>query len=303
MRLLRIVALILFAGVIVIAGLFVSALGASNRNSAEKKDFVIVAGESTAQIATRLEQEHVIKNSFSFFVYMKLIGGKLLPGTYEVSPAQSATEIGWLIGSGRYKTEHITIIEGWRASQIAEYLTAEKKMKGVSDFLEKASPYEGFLFPDTYEVRSDITSDDLIKLLRDNFATKTAQLHVTPETVILASIVEREAQSDADRAPIAGVYSNRLKKGMRLEADPTVQYAKGSWKIITRDDYHSVVSPYNTYLNDGLPPGPICNPGLASLKAAAMPANHEFIYFFHAQGETHFSKTLAEHNAQVAKYF
>ncbi len=303
MRLLKIVALILFLGALTLGGLFVSNLSSVNADSSEKREFKIETGESTADIARRLEEQSLIRNSFSFFVYMKLVGGKLLPGIYEVSPSQSASAIGWAIGSGRYKTEKLTIIEGWRVTQIAEYITTVKKLANAEDFLSKATPFEGYLFPDTYEVRLDITSDQLIEMMRENFKKKTKDLTITPETVILASIVEREAQSETDRAPVAGVYSNRIKLGMKLDADPTIQYAKGSWKAITRDDYRSTISPYNTYLNNGLPPGPICGPGLASLKAAVDPAEHDYLFFFHAKGQTHFSKTLSEHSAKVAQYF
>lgn len=302
MRLLKTVAVILFVAVVVVSAIFISALGAKDADTTANKEFLVTAGESTTDISQRLEKEGLIKNGFAFFVYMKLIGGKLLPGTYEFSSSQSATQIGWLLGSGRYKTAKITIIEGWRVTQMADYLAKEKKLKNVTDFAEIAAQYEGYLFPDTYEIKVDATSEEIIELMRENFKKKTAALKVTPETVILASIVEREAQSESDRAPIAGVYSNRVKKGMRLEADPTIQYAKGSWKIITRDDYRSVISPYNTYLNDGLPPGPIASPGLASLEAASNPAVHDYLYFFHAKGETYFSKTLAEHTAKVAQY-
>lgn len=303
MRRFKVVALILFLFVLVVVGVFVSNLGPVNAESEAKTEFVVTAGTSSSEIAKQLEERQLIKNSFSFYVYLKLIGGKILPGTYEISPAESASSIGWTLGSGKYKTARLTIIEGWRITQIADYIQNEKKLTNVADFAAKAAGLEGYLFPDTYDVRVDISSDALIKLMRDNFTQKTAGLKLTPETVILASIVEREAQSQSDRAPIAGVYSNRIKIGMKLDADPTVQYAKGSWKMITRDDYRNTISPYNTYLNEGWPPGPICSPGLAALQAAANPANHDYLFFFHAQGQTHFSKTLTEHTTKVAQYF
>jgi len=303
MRRFKVVALILFLIVLGLVGVFVNNLGAAKPDATDKSEFVVTAGTSTTEVAQQLERDGLIKNSFSFYVYLKLINGKILPGTYEITPAQSASAIGWMLGSGKYKTARLTIIEGWRVSQIADYIIEEKRLTNVGDFLEKASPLEGYLFPDTYDVRIDISSQALIDLMHDNFTTKTAGLKITPETVTLASIVEREAQSQSDRAPIAGVYSNRIKAGMKLDADPTVQYAKGSWKAITRDDYRNTISPYNTYLNDGLPPGPICSPGLASLEAAAQPADHDYLFFFHAKGQTHFSKTLAEHSAKVAQYF
>lgn len=302
MRLLKIVAIILFVGIVAIGAVFTVSLGAVNAETTVKKDFVIVAGESTSAVAQRLENEGLVKNSFAFFVYMKMVGAKILPGIYELSASESATTIGTSIGSGKYKTAKLTIIEGWRVTQIAEHLT-EKKLTKTADFASKAVEYEGYLFPDTYEVRIDITTEALIKLMRDNFEKKTAKLKLTPETVILASIVERESQADTDRPLVAGVYSNRVKIGMRLEADPTVQYAKGSWASITVDDYRSVQSSYNTYLNDGWPPGPIANPGLKSLEAAVAPASHDYLFFFHAKGQTHFSKTLAEHRSKVNQYF
>lgn len=303
MRSFKVIALILFIGIAVVAGVFITNLGPANTDNSEEVEFIVREGMSTTEVANTLEEKKLIKNSFSFFVYVKLIGGKILPGVYDVAPTQSASAIGWMLGSGKFKTARVTIIEGWRISQMADYLIEEKKLTNVADFAQKAAAYEGYLFPDTYEVRIDISSDNLIKLMRDNFTEKTAGLRITPETIILASIVEREAQSQSDRAPIAGVYSNRLKIDMKLDADPTVQYAKGSWKAITRSDYQSVISPYNTYLNKGLPPGPICSPGLASIQAAAAPADHEYLFFFHAKGQTHFSKTLAEHSAKVAQYF
>lgn len=303
MRYLKLSALVLLFIVVVVAGIFINSLGPIDADSSVKKDFVVISGQSTTEISEKLKREGLIKNSFSFYVYMKLLGGKILPGTYELSPSNSASQTGFTLGSGKLKTERLTIIEGWRASQIAEYIINDKKLKNVADFLEKAEKYEGYLFPDTYEVKVDVTSDELIAILRDTFVKKTKELNLTPETVILASIVEREAQTESDRPQVAGVYSNRIKIGMRLEADPTVQYAKGSWASITVADYRSTISPYNTYLNDGLPPGPISNPGVASLKAAKDPAVHDYIFFFHAKGETHFSKTLAEHRAKVNQYF
>ncbi len=303
MRSFKIIALILFLAILTVVGVFISNLGAVGAEDSSATEFVVVEGTSTSEVARQLEEDGLIKNSFSFFVYIKLIGGKILPGVYEIAKSQSASSIGWMLGSGKYKTSRVTIIEGWRVAQMAEYFIEEKKLTNVADFEEKAIPYEGYLFPDTYDVRIDISSDNLIKLMRDNFKEKTAALRITPETIILASIVEREAQSQSDRAPIAGVYSNRIKIDMKLDADPTIQYAKGSWKSITRSDYQSVISPYNTYLNKGLPPGPICSPGLASIQAATNPAEHNYLFFFHAKGQTHFSKTLAEHSAKVAQYF
>lgn len=303
MRRFKIIAVILFLIVLVLAGVFITNLGPVRAEDAEKVEFKVKEGTSTSEVTQQLEREGLIKNSFSLYVYLKLIGGKILPGVYEVTPSQSASDIGWMLGSGKYKTVRLTIKEGWWASDIESELVEELSLEQMVGFTEKAKAYEGYLFPDTYELRVDATIDQVIKTLRDNFVTRTKGLKVEPDVVILASIIEREA-TKSDRAAISGVYFNRIKIGMRLEADATIQYAKGSPNYIVRvEDYRSVVSPYNTYLNDGMPPGPISNPGLESINAALNPEDHDYLFYFHAQGQTHLSKTLAEHRAKVAKYF
>lgn len=303
MRVYKIVAGFVLALIIIVAVSFITLLGAKDKESQTKVDVVIIAGESRAEIAQKLVGQNLIKSSFAFTLYSRFIGGKILPGTYELSPAQSGSAIAEQISAGRYKTVQITIIEGWRATDMEKYLVEEKKLTQLSGFAKAAQPYEGYLFPDTYEVKVDVTVGDLIILMRENFTTRTKALKINPEIVILASIVEREAKADSERSAIAGVYANRMKIGMRLQADPTVQYGKGDWKATTLGDYQSVISPYNTYLNDGLPPGPICSPGLKSIEAAISPAPHDYLYFFHAKGQSYFSKTLAEHQAKVRQNF
>lgn len=125
-------------------------------------------------------------------------------------------------------------------------------------------------------------------------------MNLSRQDVIIASIVEREAKFDEDRPKIARVYLNRLELGMKLEADPTVQYAKGSWDAIKLSDYQNVNSSYNTYLHAGLPPGPICNPGLESLQAVLSPDSNDYLYFFHkTDGHAVYSKTLEEHRSKL----
>lgn len=303
MLVLKRIALGLLGLVIVLAIIFIVLLAPKNKESTEKVAFVVAANQRSADISQNLEKSGVIKNGFAFYLYLKLINGKILPGTYELSANQSASDIAGQLASGKFKVAKITIIEGWRASQMEDYLVKEKKLTQLVGFTALAEPDEGYLFPDTYEVKIDVTSVELIKLMRETFDKKTKDLRITPETVILASIVEREAQGDEDRSLIAGVYANRVRQGIRLEADPTIQYAKGNWAAVTLAEYKSIISPYNTYLNNSWPPGPICSPGLKSLEAAAKPATHDYIYFFHAKGQTYFSKTYAEHQAKVRQYF
>lgn len=302
MKALKISAIALLVIIALLAATVTYLLSPVDRSDESKVDFVVSEGQKSAEVAKGLEEKGLIRNSFAFYLYLKAIDGKILPGIYELSVARSGSEIANQLASGKLKTSKITLIEGWRATQMEAYLVEEKKLTGLKGFGVEAQPYEGYLFPDTYHVKVDITTPELIELLRSTFNEKTSKLRLTPETVILASIVERESRSDADRPLVAGVYANRIRLGMKLDADPTVQYAKGSWAAITLSDYRQTISPYNTYINSGWPPGPICSPGLASLEAAAAPADHDNLFFFHAKGETHFSKTLAEHQAKVRQY-
>jgi UPF0755 protein len=173
-------------------------------------------------------------------------------------------------------------------------------------------PVEGFLFPDTYEFRADATPEEIVQALLENFERR-----VPPETraraeqlgrpfyqvLIVASIVEREAAVPEERPVIASVFYNRLRENMPLQADPTVQYALGSpgnwWPSLdTVPDLAAVVSPYNTYRNAGLPPGPICNPGLAAIQAALSPAQTDYLYFVtrgDGSGAHVFARTYEEH--------
>lgn len=290
-----------------IIGAFVATiflLGPRDANASEKTEISITEGMTRSEVAELLVDNKLIKSKFAFYVYSKLSNSTIFPGIYEISASDSATTIASLFSEGKFKVVRITIKEGWWASDIESELVEEKKMEQMVGFTKAAIKYEGYLFPDTYELKVDATIEQVIKLLRDNFEKRTEGLNIDPDVVILASIVEREAKGPSDRAAIAGVYLNRLKLGMRLEADATIQYAKGSSRaIVTVSDYRDVISPYNTYLNDGLPPGAIANPGLESIKAVLNPDKHDYLYYFHAKGQTFFSKTYAEHDAKVDQYF
>lgn len=222
----------------------------------------------------------------------------------------------------------ITIPEGYRREQIAAALE-EKGITGADDFVQTTKNDEGMLFPDTYRFFPSTTANDVRDRLRTTYNEKVADLGtVSKDALIIASIVEREARTDAERADIAGVYWNRYNAGFGLGADPTVQYGKESntldeqlstattvaergavlrgfsfWQPITRADYTGVDSIYNTYKITTLPPGPICNPGVASIAAALHPTKHQYYYFFHtADGKAIYSKTLEEHNRNKATY-
>lgn len=203
----------------------------------------------------------------------------------------------------------ITIVEGKRREEIALQLESA----GITTeeaFLAASRDVEGKLFPDTYRFFPNTPAEEVVSTLTSTFSKKTSTQKPSQDDIILASIIEREARNDAERAIISGVYTNRLKIGMKLDADPTVQYAKDSqqanqvrdfsyWSTITRADYKGVISPYNTYLNTGLPPSPICNPGVKSIIAAQNPATHTYFYFAHRNGQLLLSKTLAEHESKL----
>jgi len=201
----------------------------------------------------------------------------------------------------------VTIPEGWRREQIAKVLD-QAGVCSYADFMSASQGMEGYLFPDTYRFFHNTPASQVVATMTANFAKRTAGLNPTANQLILASIVEREAKYETERAPIAGVYTNRLKVGMVLEADPTVQYARDNqeasenlsyWAPITQADYHTIQSPYNTYLHTGLPPGPIDNPGLPSIIAAINPEKNSYYYFFQRNGNIYLSKTLAEHLSKL----
>jgi UPF0755 protein len=289
--------------VVAIAAIFTIELQPQSKNSSTKQDIKIEQNASRLSVAKELKNKNLIKSDFFFYAYLKLTKSTILPGVYELSPSTSATMIAQTISSGKSKTVKVTFIEGWRATDMEKYLVEERNLSQMVGFASKAQNYEGYVFPDTYDLKVEITQDELLQEMLDNFKERTKDLKLAPDLVSLAAIVEREAANDNERQAIAAVYANRMKQGMKLEADPTIQYALGNWKAVTLSQYRSVISPYNTYLNDGLPPGPICNPGLASLRAATTPEDHSYLYFFHAKGETYFSNTYEEHTAKVRKYF
>jgi UPF0755 protein len=289
---------------------------------------------------------------FEAYVRVNGLAGKLQAGAYTLSPSMTPMEISKTLQHALAPSVSVTIPEGWRLEQTADSLAASGVLDGpeyrklASDptwrpssgsgsaaptsysFLDSraaGATLEGYLYPDTYELPKDgARAQDLLRRQLDNFARVAApvfeqaaaegstglSLH---EVVTLASIVEREAVLDEERPMIAGVYLNRLAKGMKLDADPTVQYAMGYqaesgqwWKTpVSLDEYSQVESPYNTYLHEGLPPGPIASPGIASIRSVLFPSKHESLYFValpDGSGRHAFSRTYEEHLENVRRY-
>ena len=275
--------------------------------------FTISAGEQPASVAARLEQAGLIQSAEAFRAYLVYSGldTSMQAGQFNLSPALSAMQIAERLQDATPQQVKFVVLPGWRMEEIAaslptsglqitadQFLAAARDPRSSFDYLLPGSSAEGFLFPDQYTVPRSMLADQLVALLLNHF-----DLALTPElrdgiskqglninqAVILASIVQREAVQDDEQPIIASVFYNRLAAGMNLETDPTIQYALGFdaatnswWKSPLSLDDLKIDSPYNTYTNPGLPPGPIANPSLTALRAVAFPATTTY-YFFRAR--------------------
>ena len=298
---------------------------------ADSRPFVIARGETAGQIAKRLEQEGFIRSAlaFDFVLYETERENALQSGTYTVSAALTPRELAKLFEKAPGEQIVLRIIEGWRLTEVATavnkafpaitkeaFTTAAvvgERKNTVLAGLDAKTTLEGYLFPDTYFMRPDMTAPQIVEALLDTFERKVgttlraaaAERKVAIyDMVKLASIVEREARDRSESATIAGVYTNRLRIGMKLDADPTVQYAIGEWRELSLDDL-KIESPYNTYRNAGLPPTPIANAGVAALEGSARPADVPYFYFVaknDGTGQHAFAITIEEHEANRVKY-
>ena len=288
---------------------------------------VIESGLGGREIIDLLVAEGILRHPRLSRLYLRLArpGDSLKAGEYGFYDSATPIEVLDKLVRGRVLTHRVTILEGLTLEETArhladsgfgdldEFITAMRSPELISDLDEQAEDLEGYLFPDTYAFASGTDEAEIVAILVAHARRQLAR-HIEPllaskpdwslrETVILASIVEKEALVDAERATIAGVYANRLARNMGLYADPTVIYAlkrRGEWDGNLRRPDLKLDSPYNTYRYPGLPPGPISSPGLASLKAAADPAEVPFLYFVSRNDGTHaFAETLAEHNQNV----
>jgi len=271
-----------------------------NPFSVKEVFFHVEKGQGSKAIALNLENQGLIWWGPLFQAYVLVIGasGDLQAGTYQFSPSMNILTIAGKFTSGDIAKARITIPEGFTSKQIHEKLKNVTRSDPVT--LEK---YEGYLFPDTYEILYGLELEKIIKIMTDNFNKKTATLKITPEVVIMASLLEKEVQTKEDKEIVSGIFWKRIKSGKPLESCATIAYIKGvsQWRYSYEDT--RIESPYNTYLNLGLPSGPIGNPGLESIEAAIYPQDSDYWYYLSTpEGETIFSKTLEEHNYAKSKY-
>jgi len=315
------------AAAVVVAGLwfYQTALHATGYPAATTH-VVIPVGSTFSEIAADLTEKGVIGNAFAFRLLAKLTHAETDVHAGEFRFDAHLTErqvLQQLQSGGAQIAVWVTIPEGFTAKEIAARLADAHVSDAVS--LEHAfatshltvdgtrtKTLEGFLFPSTYLVPTDASADVVAKQMTDQFAlelprdaaVKAKALHLTvPQVVTVASLVEREAKVDSERALMAGVYYNRLRLGMPLQVDAAIEYALPEHKTELSFRDLAIDSPYNTYKYAGLPPTPIANPGKASLDAAFNPQKSDYLYYVYmGNGHSAFAKTLAEHNANVAKY-
>jgi len=280
---------------------------------------VIKRGEKLNSIAQRLKKEELIRNplAFKIVVYTQGLRGKIQAGSFQLSPGWNLYEIARALTLG-IEDIWLTFPEGWRKEEFAQRLAANLENFNIQEFLSLTKDLEGYLFPDTYLIPKSASPSAIVKILTNNFEKKTKDLKVSYQDLILASIVEREVKHEEDRPIVAGILTKRLKEGWLLQVDATVQYAVANkqfenlkigqlenfdwWPEITENNL-GIDSPYNTYRYKGLPPTPICNPGLAALKAVLNPLPTDYwFYLSDKEGKIHFAKTLEEHQENIIRY-
>lgn len=286
--------------------------------------FVIPQGMGSGDIAKKLKKASLIKNvlAFQIMITKQGVSNKLQAGDFRLSPSMNLVEITQALTHGTLDV-WVTIPEGLRKEEIARIIADNFEKYNADfdadEFIKQTANLEGYLFPDTYLVPKDASPSTVIKTLTNTFELKYQSLKTKTsltkeQIIILASLVEREAKYEKDRVLVSGILTKRLKEDWPLQVDASVQYAKANlqsptsnlqkwWPIVNPGDLQQIDSAYNTYLNKGLPPAPICNPGLGSLKAAANPQESKYwFYLSDDSGKTYYAETIEEHERNIEKY-
>lgn len=267
--------------------------------SVQHRAFIIAPDQSASVVAQALFDQKFIRSALVAKKYLVFSGldKKIKAGTYLLSPATDLKNLLTSLTAGP-RDIWITIPEGWRREQIAARLASNLENFDTTGFLSLTATLEGRLFPDTYLIPTYSTPADIVDVMTGTFDRKVGSIDTA--TLILASLVERETRTASDRPIVAGIFQKRLKANWPLQADATIQYARGDWSPITDTHYPSA---YNTYIHPGLPPTPISNPGLASIEAARHPQISPYWFYLHApDGTTHYATTIEEHNLNIDKY-
>lgn len=306
----------------------------ANPKNSQTQDFLITRGQSVGQIGTNLEKQGLIKSALAFKLYTRLNGQsqKIPPGEFSLSPNMDLDKILLTLVAGP-KELWVTFPEGIRREEVAAKviktlnLQAEKAQIFWKEFMTESAGEEGYLFPETYLFAKDVRAATVVSKLKSTFDSKfTEELRAdtqkaglsVDEVVTLASLVEREAITDEERPIVAGILLKRLNAGWPLQVDATLQYAVAGkecgsaggnptidcawWEIPISQD-KDLKSAYNTYQNKGLPPGPIANPGIGSLRAAIYPEESEYWFYIHDNdGKIRYARTAEEHGANINKY-
>ena len=331
----RIIILVCLLAIFMGGYLFVNYRTDTSVGKADEAKVVVVAkGDSVDEVAEKLEEQELISRQlyFIYYVWTHNIENKIIAGEYEIAPGLKIAEIAEILIKGEVKPAYVkvTFPEGWTAEQMAERLDGKNlpggefleitmdppaEIKNGFDFLKdipSGASLEGFLFPDTYFFAQEASAEDIVGKMLENFDLKFNQdlryriavQNKDPfEMITMASIIESEVKTEEDRKIVSGIFWNRLGIGMALQSDATVSYGLGGEKKIQHDanDIDSD-SPYNTYKFRGLPPGPVSNPGISSIRAAIDPTDSDYIYFLNnpKTGKTFFSVTFEEHVANKA---
>jgi UPF0755 protein len=316
--------LFIFIAVVSVAGLFVwwKNMVQPVSNDTQTVDFLIPKGSSASAVAQNLAGKGLVKSSLAFRVYVQVKGlsKKIIAGEYTLSPSYSIFKTVEILMKGPDEL-WVTIPEGLRREQIAVKFATSLLKKDqnlfVEEFLTASKGREGYLFPDTYLFPKTATAQAVVATMLSTFEKRTGFLVDDPnikDTLVTASIIERETLGNDEKPVVAGILIKRQKAGWPLQADATIQYAVATvrcegnyfkckwWETVSGADLE-IKSVYNTYKLSGLPPAPICNPGLASIKAADAPEASDFWFYLHdGSGQIHYAASIEEHNANVKKY-
>jgi UPF0755 protein len=300
-----------FSGLLVLFFIFTSA----PKNFPKGEVIKIEKGESLGKISRTLKEKSIIRSEAVFQTLTILFGGdrRLVAGHYAFERKASAVNVAWRISTGNFgiKLAKVTLPEGLTRKEMADVIAGKLESFDRQKFLEITKDDEGYLFPDTYYFFPAETAEEIAVDLGNNFKRKISSLeeeikeskYSLPEIITMASLVEKESAGDEERPIIAGILWKRLENGQRLQVDASLWYVTGRFSAELTISDLNLDSPYNTYKYGGLPPGPIGNPGLASIKAALDPEDSPYLFYLHDKdGGIHYARNFEEHKLNKQKY-